>query len=204
MSILDSVGNTPLVELTKVNPNPKVRLMAKLEETGQLESTIVFFGSDNGPEAEVAPHAAEWDRTHTFPLDVVRKMGDLGVLGITVEEEYGGAGMGYIEHVVAVEELSRASASIGLSYGAHSNLCVNQIRRNGNEDQKQRYLPKLVSGEHVGSDEVVERPQHDRAGADLISQGREAEVDPLQGIAVALPVEWLVLAILLEQDHGLR
>jgi isovaleryl-CoA dehydrogenase len=97
-------------------------------------------------EAEIAPLAAETDRTDQFPMALWRKMGEMGVLGLTAPEPYGGAGLGYLAHTIAMEEISRASASIGLSYGAHSNLCVNQIVRNGSEDQKARYLPKLISG----------------------------------------------------------
>ncbi|MEK9985464.1 MAG: acyl-CoA dehydrogenase family protein, partial [Opitutae bacterium] len=115
----------------------------ELGETAEmLRESVANFATD-----QIAPIAAKIDRDNEFSRSLWNKMGDMGLLGITVEEEYGGAGMGYLEHMVAVEELSRASGAVGLSYGAHSNLCVNQLRRNGNEEQKRRYLPKLISGE---------------------------------------------------------
>ncbi len=125
----------------------------------------------NFAQEKIAPRAEEIDRTNQFPRDLWPQLGELGVHGITVEEEYGGAGLGYLEHVIAMEEISRASASVGLSYGAHSNLCVNQIRRNGNEDQKRRYLPKLISGEHVGALAMSEPG----SGSDVVSMRTRAE-----------------------------
>jgi isovaleryl-CoA dehydrogenase len=136
------------------------------EAADMLRSTVEAFAAD-----EIAPRAASIDRDNAFPMDLWRKFGDLGVLGITVEEEYGGAGMGYLEHVVAMEEISRASASVGLSYGAHSNLCVNQIRRNGTEPQRRHFLPRLISGEHVGALAMSEPG----AGSDVVGMRTRAE-----------------------------
>ena len=125
-----------------------------------LRTTVAKFASK-----EIAPRAAEIDRSNAFPNQLWRGLGELGVLGITVEEEYGGIDMGYLAHIVAMEEISRACAAVGLSYGAHSNLCVNQLRRNGNAQQKKRYLPKLISGEHIGALAMSEP----HAGSDVVS-----------------------------------
>ena len=136
------------------------------ETVDMLRRTVREFAAE-----EIAPRAAEIDRSNEFPMDLWRKFGDLGLLGITAEEEYGGAHLGYIAHIVAVEEISRASAAVGLSYGAHSNLCVNQIRRNGSAAQKQKYLPTLVSGEHVGALAMSEPG----AGSDVVSMRLRAD-----------------------------
>ncbi|WP_439573892.1 isovaleryl-CoA dehydrogenase [Phreatobacter sp.] len=138
-----------------------------LGETADMLRETVF----NFSQAEIAPRAAEIDRTDQFPMDLWQKFGDLGLLGMTVEEDYGGTGLGYLEHCVAMEEISRASASVGLSYGAHSNLCVNQIRKNGSEEQKRRYLPKLMNGQHVGALAMSEPG----AGSDVVSMKLKAE-----------------------------
>src|ERR687894_434682 len=136
------------------------------ETLDMLRDTVRAFAAD-----EIAPRAAAIDHENVFPADLWRKFGDLGLLGITVEEEYGGAALGYLAHVVAMEEISRASASVGLSYGAHSNLCVNQIRRNANDDQKQRYLSKLVAGEYVGALAMSEPG----SGSDVVSMRTRAD-----------------------------
>ena len=135
------------------------------ETIDMLRETVRQFAAD-----EIAPRAAAIDRDNAFPMDLWRKMGDLGVLGITVDEHFGGTAMGYLAHVIAMEEISRASASVGLSYGAHSNLCVNQIRRNGSDEQKHRFLPKLVSGEHVGALAMSEPG----SGSDVVSMRTRA------------------------------
>jgi len=147
-------------------PNRLPSLDFGLGETADmLRGQVEAFAAD-----EIAPRAAAIDRENDFPADLWRKMGAIGVLGITVEEEYGGAGMGYLEHVVAMEEISRASASVGLSYGAHSNLCVNQIRRNGSETQRRKYLPRLIGGEHVGALAMSEPG----AGSDVVGMRTRA------------------------------
>ncbi len=135
------------------------------EEADMLRASVRSFSED-----EIAPRAHSIDQSNEFPMVLWRKMGDLGILGITVDEKYGGANMGYLEHCIVVEEISRASASVGLSYGAHSNLCVNQISRNGNDAQKDKYLPKLITGEHVGALAMSEP----NAGSDVVSMKLQA------------------------------
>src|SRR5258707_2306827 len=152
-------GGTPAIEL------PGLRF-ALGEDIDMLRATVRGFA-----RTEIAPRAAEIDRSNQFPSDLWRKLGALGLLGVTVEEAYGGTMMGYAAHIVAMEEISRASASVGLSYGAHSNLCVNQIRRNGSDDQKRRYLGGLISGEHVGGLAMSEPG----AGSDVVSMKTRAE-----------------------------
>ncbi len=148
-----------------VMPLPELKLGLS-EELEMLRDTAHRFAQE-----KIAPRAAEIDRSNEFPRDLWPEMGALGLLGITVEEEYGGAAMGYLAHTIVMEEVSRASASVGLSYGAHSNLCVNQIRLNGSEEQKRKYLPKLVSGEHVGALAMSEPG----AGSDVVSMRLKAE-----------------------------
>ena len=137
------------------------------EDIDMLRDSVAAFAAN-----EIAPRAAAIDRDNEFPTDLWKKMGDLGILGITVPEEYGGAGMGYVAHVVAMEEISRASGAVGLSYGAHSNLCVNQLKLNGSDAQKKKYLPKLVSGEHVGALAMSEPG----SGSDVVSMRLRADL----------------------------
>ncbi|MCB1663470.1 MAG: acyl-CoA dehydrogenase family protein, partial [Pseudomonadales bacterium] len=136
------------------------------EEINMLRDMTESFS-----QAELAPIAAQVDEENEFPNQMWKKFGDLGLLGITVDEEFGGSNMGYLAHVIAMEEISRASASIGLSYGAHSNLCVNQIHKNGTQAQKQKYLPKLCSGEHIGALAMSEPG----AGSDVVGMKLRAE-----------------------------
>jgi isovaleryl-CoA dehydrogenase len=136
------------------------------ETADMMRDSVAAFAA-----AEIAPRAAEIDHSNEFPNELWPRLGAMGLLGITVDEKYGGAGMGYLEHVVAMEEISRASASVGLSYGAHSNLCVNQIKRNGSEAQKMKYLPKLISGEYIGALAMSEP----NAGSDVVSMKLKAE-----------------------------
>src|SRR5271163_3607060 len=131
-----------------------------------LRDTVRAFAQN-----KIAPYAAEIDRSNQFPLQLWPQLGEFGLLGITVEEEWGGAGLGYLAHCVAMEEISRACAAVGLSYGAHSNLCVNQIRRNGSDEQRRRYLPKLISGEHVGALAMSESG----SGSDVVSMRTRAD-----------------------------
>jgi len=152
-------GETFLKELPSLN-------FGLGEEIDMLRDSVRAFAAN-----EIAPRAAEIDSSNAFPMDLWRKFGDLGLIGVTVEEAYGGTAMGYLAHIVAVEEISRASASVGLSYGAHSNLCVNQIRRNGTDEQRKKYLPRLISGEHVGALAMSEP----NAGSDVVSMKLRAE-----------------------------
>ena len=148
-------------------PNDYPSLDFDLGETADMiRDTVRAFTAD-----KITPRAAEIDRSNEFPRDLWPQLGELGLLGITVEEEYGGTGLGYLEHVVAMEEISRGSASVGLSYGAHSNLCVNQLRRWGTDAQKRKYLPKLMSGEHVGALAMSEPG----SGSDVVSMRLKAE-----------------------------
>src|SRR4030081_2549403 len=148
-------------------PNAHRMFNFDLGETADaIRETVHDFSSH-----EIAPRAEEIDKSNQFPRDLWPKIGALGLHGITVEEEYGGSGLVYLEHCIAVEEISRASAAVGLSYGAHSNLCVNQLRRNGNEAQKRKYLPKLISGDHVGALAMSEPG----AGSDVVSMKTRAD-----------------------------
>src|SRR6218665_878335 len=170
--------------ISRAEPGPIIFASLPLETFMSLPAPLPGLNFQLGPDldavgeavgdfaqAEIAPQAADIDRSDQFPMALWRKMGALGLLGITVPETYGGAAMGYLAHMVAMEEISRASASVGLSYGAHSNLCVNQINRNGSPEQKRKYLPRLISGEHVGALAMSESG----AGSDVISMQLRAE-----------------------------
>jgi isovaleryl-CoA dehydrogenase len=164
---MNSCGKGGKSMTSQIGHNRKGGLNFGLNETANmLVDTVSSFAAD-----EIAPRAEEIDRSNTFPRDLWPKLGALGLHGITVEEEWGGSGLGYMEHCLAMEEISRASASVGLSYGAHSNLCVNQIRRWGTEEQKRRYLPGLLSGEHVGALAMSEAG----SGSDVVSMRLKAE-----------------------------
>ena len=136
------------------------------EDIDQLRDMVYTFSQN-----EIGPRAGDIDRDNTFPMDLWKKLGDLGLLGMTVAEEFGGSNMGYLAHCVVMEEISRASAAVGLSYGAHSNLCLNQIQKNGSDQQRSKYLPKLCSGEHVGALAMSEPG----AGSDVVSMKLKAE-----------------------------
>ena len=182
------------------------------EDIDLLRESVAAIATDT-----IAPRADEIDSSNEFPIDLWPQLGELGLLGITVEEEYGGAGLGYLAHVVAMEEISRASASVGLSYGAHSNLCVNQIRRWGTDEQKQRYLPKLVSGEHLGalamsetgagSDVMGMRTTAVRDGDNYILNGSKMwitnapQADVLVVYALTDPGERRLSAFIVERDN---
>ena len=135
------------------------------EETDALQESIRVFC-----DKEISPLAVDIDKNNDFPSHLWKKLGDMGLLGITVEEDYGGSGLGYLEHIIAMQEISRASASVGLSYGAHSNLCVNQIRLNGSKKQKEKFLPKLISGDHIGALAMSEA----NSGSDVVSMKLKA------------------------------
>ena len=165
---LNSIANVPCAKIAVLHTKEFVMRPFPLgEDIDLLRDTVHAFA-----EKEIAPRADLIDRENLFPADLWRKFGDMGLLGVTAAEEYGGAAMGYLEHVVAMEEISRASASVGLSYGAHSNLCVNQLRRWGTVEQKRRYLPRLLSGEHVGALAMSE-PE---AGSDVVSMRLSASL----------------------------
>src|SRR3712207_7062233 len=173
-------------------PNAVREFNFDLGETAEaIRETVRTFAQDR-----IAPRADEIDRTNTFPGDLWPEMGALGLHGITVEEEWGGAGLGYLEHCVAMEEVSRASGSVGLSYGAHSNLAVNQIRRWGTDDQKRRYLPKLISGEHLRALAISEPG----AGSDVVSMVLRARSE--EHTSELQSRQYLVCRLLLEKKQN--